>query len=136
MVLYKGLTLLIAVITILNNGCMRDAPNKDKKLSCEDNIEFQFDRQQTTQAKDDYNLKVQTNNCDIIILDKEKLDSIRTGKYPVISFCITKVKYQAKGNKILNSGVPKDCDYFFPINDDGTISFFKENIISCIEIKR
>jgi len=115
---------------------MRNASNTDKELSCEESIEIQFDKQQTTLVKAEYNLKVQENNCDIIILNEEKLASIRTYKYPVISFCIDKIKYQARGNKILNSGVPKDCDYFFPINDDGTISFFKENVISCIMIKR
>jgi len=136
MAMFRGLSLLIVVTIVLNNGCMSNAPNKDKQLSCEDSVIFRFDGEEIYLLKDEFNLKVQANNCDLIILNEEKLASIRIGKLPVISFCINNKKYRAKGNKILNSSVPKDCDSFFPINDDGTISFFKRNVISFIMIKQ
>lgn len=136
MEMLKVLTLLIVVTMTLNNGCTSNTVNKAQQLSCEDSVIFYFEGKEICLMENDFNMNVQENNCELTILNEDKLVLIRTGKLPVISFCIDEKKYQAKGNTILSSEVPKDCDYFFSIDDDGRISFFKKNVISFIKIKQ
>ncbi len=78
-----------------------------------------------------YNIIINNNIVlDIEITDKNILNIIRNLDQPIFKIELNKRIIIAKGNNFLSSFVPKNCDYFYPIDDNGKILLYKDNIIN------
>jgi hypothetical protein len=62
---------------------------------------------------------------DIEITQDYKIKEIAKIKKPIFCFYIEGQKYIAKGNELLKSSVPENCDYFYPIDEQGNVVLFK-----------
>src|SRR5689334_16810199 len=72
--------------------------------------------------EDEYNIKIEIINSRILQILKDKQD-------PVISFSLAWEKFIAKGNYIINSSVPYNCNLFYSTNKEGCLIMFEENIV-------
>ena len=124
MVQLKVLILAKLVITLLNNSCnslCRPVSNRDiinivqNKKTINDTIIL---------SQKDYEIKYRDNyTLEIKIIDSLRIDEIKSMKRPIIEINIDGNIKIVKGNNILSSKIPKDCDYFYPldINDNPLI---------------
>jgi hypothetical protein len=71
-------------------------------------------------------------NLELKIINSEKINILKDSLEPIIYLYFNNKKYIAKGLWVLSSSVPEECDYFFAIDDNGKIAFFKDNILSLI----
>jgi len=90
---------------------------------------------------------LQCNDFKIIVNDKyhlvfefiqeNKIKAIAKAKKPVFCFYIEDKKYIAKGNDILKSSIPENCDYFYPIDEQDKVVLFnnKLSLIKAIRLK-
>ena len=75
-----------------------------------------------------------TFHLDIEITQVKKIKEIIKEKNPIFCFYIQEQKYIAKGNDILQSSVPENCNCFYPIDNEGNVILFK-NKLSLIKIE-
>lgn len=111
-------------ITLLNNSCNSlclSINNKDK-INIIQNIQIMNDTIKLSQK--DYIINYKDNyTLEIKIIDSILIDKMKKMKKPVFEINIDEVLNIVKGNNVLSSKVPKDCDYFYPldINDNPLI---------------
>ena len=74
-------------------------------------------------------------NLMLKITNPEKLNRLKNSIEPIIYVNFNNHKYVAKGNFILSSSVPPECDYFFATNENGKIIFPKDEMINFIGFK-
>lgn len=67
------------------------------------------------------------NILDIEVTNNQIVSLIKSVKYPVIKIELPQGNKIAKGNDLLSSFVPKECDYFYPL-DKGYILFVNNRI--------
>jgi hypothetical protein len=67
-------------------------------------------------------------HLDIEFIRENKIKEIANAKNPIFCFYIENQKYIAKGNEILKSSVPANCDYFYPIDEQGKVVLFKNKL--------
>jgi len=72
---------------------------------------------------------------DIEITDKIILDSIYNLTQPTIKIEIDKAYFIAKGNNFLSSAIPENCDFFYPINNNGKV-LMNKTILNLREISK
>jgi hypothetical protein len=72
-------------------------------------------------------------SLNIEIIQESKIKEIAKAKSPIFCFYVESKKYIAKGNELLKSSVPENCDYFYPIDEKDNIILFK-NKLSLVKI--
>jgi hypothetical protein len=77
-------------------------------------------------ANDKYHL-------DIEITQESKIKEIAKSKKPIFCIYVERKKYIAKGNEILKSSVPENCDCFYPIDEQDKVVLFN-NKLSFIKV--
>jgi len=113
---FKVSILLIVAITILKNSCVMAQSN----CSQQDTISLQCN---------DFKILAHTEyHLDIEITQENKIKEIAKAKKPILCFYIENKKYTAKGNELLKSSVPENCDYFYPIDEQGNVVLFKSKL--------
>ena len=92
-------------------------------------------KDKTTQTNDtlflsskDYKIISSDDNIlDIEVTNNQIISLIENVKYSVIKFELKQDNKIAKGNDLLSSFVPKECDYYYPL-DKGYILFVNNRI--------
>jgi hypothetical protein len=79
-------------------------------------------------------LRYAKDGLDIEIIQEDKIKEIVKAKKPIFCFYIEGRKYIAKGNDILKSSVPENCDYFYLIKKQGDVLLIK-NKLSFIKVR-
>ena len=118
---FKVLTLLIVAIITLNNSNIM----AQNICSQQDTIFLQCNDFKIL-ANDKYHL-------DIEFIQENKIKEIAKTKKPIFCFYIEGQKYIAKGNEIIKSSVPENCDYFYPIDEQEKVVLFN-NKLSLIKV--
>lgn len=72
-------------------------------------------------------------HLDIEFIQENKIKEIAKTKKPIFCFYIEGQKYIAKGNEIIKSSVPENCDYFYPIDEQEKVVLFN-NKLSLIKV--
>ena len=125
--LKKAILIKVGFIILINSFLISNAQNLNYGGNNENYIIFS---DSIKLEKKDYQIKVTMNiDLDIIIINKKKLQRIKELKNPVLLICIDNKIYIAKGNDIFSSEVPSECDYFYPIDKNGSIIFFPKGKI-------
>lgn len=78
----------------------------------------------------DYELISNDVGFDLRILNSNFIQLLKKIENPTFELCVENKRYVAKGNDLLSSKVPAQADYFFPLNQQKKIDFFKNNLIS------
>ena len=65
---------------------------------------------------------------DIEITQENKIKEITKIKRPIFCFYIEKKKYIAKGNELLKSSVPENCDYFYVLDIKDNLVLFDNKL--------
>lgn len=78
-------------------------------------------------SKDYKTISLDDNILDIEITNNEIISLVKNVKYSVIKIELQQGNKIAKGNDLLSSFVPKECDYFYPL-DKGYILFVNNRI--------
>jgi hypothetical protein len=78
-------------------------------------------------SKDYKIISLNDNILDIEVINNQIISLIENVKYPVIKIELQQDNKIAKGNDLLSSFVPKECDYFYPL-DKGYIFFVNNRI--------
>ena len=76
---------------------------------------------------EDYKIIKQYNDnlmIEMEILNEEIFAQLNSKKSISLTFWLNNKLYVARGNEIIKSSVPDNCDYFFPIDSNGNIIFF------------
>jgi hypothetical protein len=71
-------------------------------------------------------------NLTLEIINAEKTEILKNAINPIIFLNFNNRKYLAKGNFVLSSSIPPECDYFFSIDKNKKITFFDDKIIGFI----
>jgi hypothetical protein len=71
-------------------------------------------------------------NLTLEIINVEKIEILKNAINPIIFLNFNNRKYLAKGNFVLSSSIPPECDYFFAIDENKKITFFDDKIIGFI----
>lgn len=83
-----------------------------------------------------YNIVTKVNSVlDIEIKDERLLQNIKSANQPIFKIEIEGSYYMIKGNDILSSSVPKECDYFYPLINTNKV-FLHNNILNLRMIKK
>ena len=83
----------------------------------------------------DYKIVSLTDNVlDIEIINNQLVSLIKNVKYSTIKIELQEGDRIAKGNDLLSSSIPKECDYFYPL-DKGYV-YFVNNRINMRKIAR
>jgi hypothetical protein len=69
-------------------------------------------------------------NFELKITNMEKLNILKNNVIPIMYVFINDRKLMAKGQLSILSTFPEEADCMFPIDDNGKIVFFENNIIS------
>lgn len=80
---------------------------------------------------EDYEIIKQNNDYILIemkIRNEKIFNRLKSEKDISLTFKLNNRLYVAKGNEIIKSSVPDDCDYFFPIDDLGNVVFFDNKL--------
>ena len=80
---------------------------------------------------DDFEIVKQTDDYLIIemkIINNAIYKKIQFEKNNTIALKLNNILYVAKGNEITKSSVPDDCDYFFPVDNEGNTIFFDDKL--------
>lgn len=120
MVLFKGLVLLIAVIISLKSlSCCsnRAITNKKGEATITENENQMKSNDTLFLSINDYKI-VSSNDkvLDIEVINNQILSLIKNVKYSIIKIELQEGNKIAKSNDLLSSSIPKQCDYFFPID--------------------
>lgn len=125
---FKELILLTAVIISLKtiNSCA--ITNQKSEVVMADKT-TQFEANDTLfLSSEDYKIISSDNNIlDIEVTNNQIISLIKDVKYPIIEIEFKQGNKIAKGNDLLSSFTPKDCDYFYPL-DKGYILFVNNKI--------
>jgi hypothetical protein len=130
------------IFLILISCCQKDKLNLDQKSNIEElninSIELFYTDYEIIQY-DEVKMQFYENRTqmylELKIINKEKATVLENSIEPIIFIHFNNKKYIAKGNPILSSSVPPDCDFFFGINMDGKILPIEDNIIGFIGFK-
>jgi len=68
-------------------------------------------------------------NFNLKIINSEKLNILENDVIPIMYVNINNKRYYAKGQLSVLPTFPEGCDCMFPINNDGKIEFFENQII-------
>jgi hypothetical protein len=71
-----------------------------------------------TLEKNEYLMKVNSVGFDLSMLEEIKLKRINNMKSPQVSFSIGGTRFIAVGMDMLSSSLPKNAEYFFPLNKE------------------
>ncbi len=110
MVSFKTLILVIVGMISLNN--------KDRKSLCQNNEQIIFYNATDTVAleRNEYLMKTNSVGFDLSMLAEIKLKRINNMKNPKVGLSIGGAKFIAVGMDIFSSSMPKNAEYFFPLN--------------------
>lgn len=138
MVQFKELALLIVVITslkLLSCGSNKGITSKQSQTAMPEK-ESQMNTNDTLFLSiNDYKIVSLTDNVlDIEIINNQLVSLIKNVKYPTIRIELHEGDTIAKGNDLLSSSIPKECDYFYPL-DKGYV-YFVNNRINMRKIAR
>ena len=67
-------------------------------------------------------------HLDIEITQENKIKKIESIKRPIFCFYIEGKKHIAKGNEILKSSVPDECDCFYTLDINDNVMLFKNKL--------
>lgn len=130
MVQLKVLILMVAGIININK-CDTTEKANNSRSNCNEKIIFYNSNEKIVIEKNEYHI---TNNnkygFHLVILNSIKLNKLLKIINPCIELCIENTKYIAKGNFIYNSSVPSGAKYFFSLDKNNKIVFFKRNVLS------
>lgn len=131
MVQFKGLTPLIVAITSLKslNCCSsKGIINKQNETAMtEKGIQMKVNDTLFLLAKDYKIVSLDHNVLDIEVINNQLIFSIKNVKYSVVKIELQEGARIAKGNDLLSSSIPKECDYFYPL-DKGYVYFVNNRI--------
>jgi len=82
-----------------------------------------------TEIKMRYNENILQIGLVLKITNSEKLNELKNSTNPIIYINFNNQKYMAKGNFIFKSSLEFGCDFCFPIDENGRITFFKDETI-------
>lgn len=131
MVLFRGLTLLIVAITSLKSlNCSSSSGiiNKQHETAMTGKVSQIKVTDTLFLLIKDYKIISSDNNVlDIEITNSQLVSLIKSVKYAVIKIELHEGDRIAKGNDLLSSSTPKECDYFYPL-DKGYVYFVNNRI--------
>lgn len=78
-------------------------------------------------------VSVDSNILDIELVDLSLIEAIKKAVSPILKIDLNGTTIIAKGNNILSSSIPDNCDYFFPLNDEKQVVLYN-NRINCRRI--
>jgi|GEM_PF-6029476 len=78
--------------------------------------------------KNEYSMKVNSIGFDLSILAKAKLKRINSMESPQVSLSIKGTRFIAVGINMFSSALPKNAEYFFPLNSDKKV-WLKGNVL-------
>src|SRR4051812_34117453 len=117
MVQFKGLTLLIVIIISLKSlGCCGSkgmVNNKDRAAMVEKENQMQKNDTLFLSIKDYRIVSVDSNVLDIEVTSNQIVSLIKNEKYSIIKIEFPEGDRIARGNDLLSSFIPKECDYFY-----------------------
>ncbi len=125
---FKELILLIAVIISLKtlNSCAVTNP-KSEVVMAGKTTQIQENDTLFLSSKDYKIISSDNNILDIEVTNNQIISLIKSVKYPLIKIELQQENKIAKGNDLLSSFIPKECDYFYPL-DKGYILFVNNRI--------
>ncbi|MBO4438709.1 MAG: hypothetical protein J5798_05105 [Spirochaetaceae bacterium] len=91
-------------------------------MSCKKHIKLTFSDYEIVKQNNDYTL------IEMKIRNEKILNRLKSEKDISLTFKLNNRLYVAKGNEIVKSSVPVDCDYFFPTDDAGNVVFFDDKL--------
>ena len=130
----KNKIFIISIITGLFYSCINNKTDNNLKIN---EIElFHTDYQIINYSEIEiemvhYENKIQKNLI-IKIINIEKIVRINNTIDPIIILDFNNRKNIAKGQFVILSTVPEDCDYFFALNENNRILFFENDTIGLI----
>lgn len=118
MVQFKVLIRLIVVIISLKslNSCVGN--NHKKNIEADTSIQMKTNDTLFLSTKDYKIILSNDNTLDIEVTNNQLISLIKNEKYPIIKIEIQEGEKIAKGNNLLCSFVPENCDYFYPLNKE------------------
>lgn len=128
--------LILMVVGIINiNNCNIVKKTNNLISNCDEKIIFYNSTEKIIIDKNEYDIiNNDQRGFHLVILDSLKLNKLLKMINPSIKFCIENKKYVAKGNFIFNSSVPLGAKYFFSLDKNNKIVFFKGNVLSLKKI--
>lgn len=131
MVQFKGITLLIvAIISLKSLSCCGSkgiVNKKDETATAQNGNQMQKNDTLFLSIKDYRIVSVDDNVLDIEVVNNQTVSSIKNVKYSIIKIELREGDRIAKGNDLLGSSIPKECDYFYPL-DNGYVLFVNNRI--------
>ena len=128
---FKGLILLIAVIISLKSLSCRGSKGminkKNEAAMTEKGSQMQVNDTLYLSIKDYKIVSLDDNVLDIEVINNQAVSLIKNVKYSMIKIELQEGDRIAKGNDLLSSLIPKECDYFYPL-DKGYILFINNRI--------
>lgn len=121
MVQFKGLVLLIVAIISLKSlsccGSSKGVINKKNEAAITEK-ENQMKANDTLflSIKDYKIVSLDANVLDIEVINNQLASLIKNVKYSIIKIELQEGDRIAKGNDLLSSSIPKECDYFYPLD--------------------
>ena len=120
MVQFKGLTLIIvAIISLKILSCCGGkgiVNKKDEVATAEKGNQMKKNDTLFLSIKDYRIVSVDDNVLDIEVINNQAVSSIRNVKYSIIKIELEEGDRIAKGNDLLSSFIPQQCDYFYPLD--------------------
>ncbi len=113
---FKVLILAIVGIISLNNKDCNHHQNNGQ-------IVFYNITDTVTLEKNEYSMKVNSVGFDLSMLAEIKLKRINNMKNPQINLSIGGARFIAVGMDMFSSSLPKNAEYFFPLNKEKKVWF-------------
>ena len=117
--LFKTFLLFVLVFAIVQ-GCAQLSRESVQKISFDDRIVLRPGQFETFRSHE--------HLLEIKITDGKALKRIKELSAPMIGITISNREYIAKGNPLLSSSIPENCDYFYSLDFDGKIYFYQDRI--------
>lgn len=130
MVQLKGLMVALVIIS-LNSFC-----NTFSKANRVRNMKHYVSARDTILLREFEYIIVfkDTNILNIRITDVNALHKIMNVASPILSIELAGKKLIAKGNNVLASSVPEECNYFYPLNSNG-MAIIQDGLISLRKLR-
>lgn len=63
-------------------------------------------------------VSVDSNHLDVELIDLSLIEAFKKAVSPILKIDLNGTIIIVKGNNILSSSIPDNCDYFYPLNDE------------------
>jgi hypothetical protein len=127
MAMFKVLASLIVATMILNSCTAKITP----KFNCKNSVTFLVNGEESISLKEgEYSINYTDTSFEITINAIDLINQINLISKPQILLCLDSIEYLAIGVGLFDSELPLNIKYHYPINESGTVFFFKGNVIT------